>query len=105
MKSRLRSGLEAALGLVVLGFAVVWLSGGCEERVPAGHARIEERGPAGSGRVVAALARTEASREWASGEVASARDTVVSSRVLARIEEILVRAGSRVSSPKRRGVW
>lgn len=40
---------------------------------------------------------TERAIEWSSGEVASARHTAVASRVLARIEEIQVRAGSTVA--------
>jgi RND family efflux transporter MFP subunit len=38
----------------------------------------------------------EEATEWAAGEVASERHTVVSARVLARIEEVRVTAGSRV---------
>jgi len=55
-----------------------------------------EPGTAGTGERARVEDHTEESREWASGEVASARHTVVSSRVLARIEEMRVTAGSRV---------
>jgi RND family efflux transporter MFP subunit len=91
----MRQATEAALGLGVVVAAIVWLSGGCEERVAPG--RVELAGAADSGGAVAVVeAVTEPSVEWASGEVASARHTAVASRVLARIDEVRVRAGSTV---------
>ena len=88
--------LETLGGLAVLVVAVSWLSGGCEERVPAGRVELAhpEGGPPGQASSVEE--RMDMSTEWASGEVASARHAAVSSRVLARIEEIRVAAGSRV---------
>lgn len=92
----MRSGLEALAGLLLVGGAVVWLSGGCERRVAPG---VIEAGSAAGGEVRSAPVeeRVEPAFEWASGAVASARQTAVSSRVLARIEEVRVRAGSTVS--------
>jgi RND family efflux transporter MFP subunit len=86
---------ELALGVLVLGGAVAWLSGGCEERVAPGH--VEAEAIAAQGRAVAVEETTEAAVERSSGQLASARHAVVSSRVLARIEEVRVRAGSRVT--------
>jgi RND family efflux transporter MFP subunit len=86
---------EAALGVGVLGFAVAWLSGGCEERVAPG--RVEAEAAAAQGRAVPVEEVSEPAIEWSSGQLASARHTAVSSRVLARIEEVRVRAGSRVA--------
>jgi RND family efflux transporter MFP subunit len=83
-------------GGALLVFAVVWLSGGCEQKTPPGVAEV----PAATAPAGATTARVEeqtvAGREWVAGEVASARQTAVSARVLARIEEIRVAAGSRV---------
>jgi RND family efflux transporter MFP subunit len=92
---RLRRGLEAGIAGIALTLAVAWLSGGCEERVPAGAVDVAGSEPAGEVAVVEEV--TEPAFEWASGEVASARHTAVASRVLARIEAIRVRAGSPVS--------
>jgi RND family efflux transporter MFP subunit len=86
---------EAALGALVLGAAVAWLSGGCEERVAPG--RIAGESAAKEGQTAVAEEVTAPAVEWSSGQLASARHTAVSSRVLARIEEVRVRAGSRVA--------
>ncbi|MGH0034662.1 MAG: efflux RND transporter periplasmic adaptor subunit [Myxococcota bacterium] len=92
-----RRSVEAVLGIVVVTAAVVWLSGGCEERVAPGEVDVA----AGLGAEGAARASVEEvvepAFEWASAEVASSRHTAVSSRVLARIEDVRVRAGSAVS--------
>jgi RND family efflux transporter MFP subunit len=95
MSTRIRRAAEAVAGVAVLSLAVAWLSGGCEERIAPGVA------PEASGAPVAASAPARALRgpevEWASGAVESARRTAVASRILARIEEVRVAAGSEVS--------
>jgi RND family efflux transporter MFP subunit len=96
MKSRMWRFLEAVGGIVLLLLALSWLSGGCEEQVPPGRVSLPEPGTAGTGERVRVEDRVGESVEWASGGVASARHTVVSSRVLAGIDEIRVTAGSRV---------
>ncbi len=96
MTRGVRRGLEAALGLIAVTLALAWLSGGCEDRV--GPGTVEVAGAsAADGDLAVVEEVTESAVEWASGEVASARHTAVASRVLARIEEIRVRAGSSVS--------
>ncbi len=96
MTNAVRRWIEAALGVLGVMAAVVWLSGGCEERVAPGVVEVP-------GEVVADAdlmlveAVTRPAIEWASGEVASARHAAIASRVLARIEDIRVRAGSSVS--------
>lgn len=95
MSGPLRRVLEAALGLFVIGLAVVWLSGGCGERVPAGEVRVSEGGEPGA--VAEVERRVGPGLEWASGAVESARRAAVASRILARIEEIRVSAGSEVA--------
>ncbi len=85
-------------GIAAAAFAllpILWLSGSCEERVGPGAS------PAAPGRALeadaAALRVVRGPRvERVSGTVASARHTTVSSEILARIEEVRVRAGSRV---------
>ena len=95
MNDTTRKGLEAALGVAFLTVALVWLSGGFEEKIePTEVAMTQELVPASEIRTV--TAEEVQVVEWASGEVASARHTSVASRVLARIEEIRVRAGTRV---------
>jgi len=94
MTGGVRRGLEAVLGVVLLVGAVAWLSGGCEERVAPGP--VDVASPVVEGGQAVVLEVTEPAVEWASGEVASARHTAVASRVLARIEDVRVRADSAV---------
>jgi membrane fusion protein, multidrug efflux system len=95
MTSGMRRALEAGLGFAVLAGAVTWLSGGCEEKLAPG--RVEPAALRAEGPGVPVETRVEPALEWESGELASARHTAVSSRVLARIEDVRVRAGSRVA--------
>jgi len=98
MRSRTRRIAEATAGIGLLVVAVSWLSGGCEQKIPPD--RVAPAGPqraAGGGRVPV-TERVAPAEEWASGEIASARRTAVSSRVVARIDEIRVTAGSRVQA-------
>jgi RND family efflux transporter MFP subunit len=92
-----RRALEIGCGILVLGGAVVWLSGGCEERVSPDRVEADARRAPDPRRIATVEERREPSVEWSSGQIASARHTVVSSRVLARIEDVRVRAGSRVA--------
>jgi len=98
MRSRMWRFLEAIGGMVLLLLALSWLSGGCEEQVPPGRVTLPEPGAEEAGERVRVEDRVGESVEWTSGEIASARHTVVSSRVLARIEEVRVAAGSRVEA-------
>lgn len=94
----LRRALELGLGLVVLVLAVVWLSGGCGERIePLEAADARPRLPDDAVTETVAETRTPAF-EPASGTISSARHAAVSAKTMARIEEILVRAGSQVES-------
>ncbi len=96
MRSRIWRALEAVGGMILLLLALSWLSGGCEEQTPPGRVTLPEPETMDVGERVPVEERMEEATEWASGEVASARHTVVSARVLARIEEVRVTAGSRV---------
>jgi len=88
-----RWGRDLALAGLVLGGAC--LAVGCGEGEVPGRVALEE--PAAPGRALAVEEVSEPAVEWSSGQLASARHTAVSSRVLARIEEVRVRAGSRVA--------
>jgi len=92
----MRRVAEVVGGVAAVAGAVVWLSGGCEERIPPGLVRAPGT-PVPEDATLAVVRReVEPVREWASGTVASARRTAVASRVLARIEAVAVRAGSDV---------
>lgn len=96
MNRTARRGLEAAAGIAAVAATVVWLSGGCGDRVAPGEVDVAVRSLEG-GASVPVEQVVEPAVEWASGEVASARQTAVASRVLARIEDVRVRAGSVVA--------
>ncbi len=96
MSERWRRAAEAVLGLGVIALAVVWLSGGCGERIGPGDTVGEPPRAAAGAPGVAVERSTSASVEWTSGAVESARRTAVASRILARIEEIPVTAGAEV---------
>jgi membrane fusion protein (multidrug efflux system) len=88
--------LRLALGAAALGAALIWLSGGCGERIEPGSAPrppLPETAPAAPVESV-----TGRAVERASGSVASARQTTVSAKILARIEAIAVRAGDVVQA-------
>jgi len=91
-----RRWLEALVGLGVISAAVVWLSGGCEKRIQptdvdsvAGSSEEEHWVPV--------EVREGRFQEWTSGSITAERQTTVASRILARIEDIRVRAGSDVT--------
>lgn len=94
MKGWMREAARAVAGGILIVVAVVWLSGGCVEKVEPGEVALPER--EGSGAPVPVELRVGEGVEWASGAVESARRTAVASRILARIEEVRVRAGSEV---------
>ena len=97
MTQPMRRGIEAVAVLLGVVAAVAWLSGACAERVAPDAVRIAEVDLPEGVSLVPVEDVSEAAVEWASGEVASARHVAVASRVLARIEEVRVRAGSSVS--------
>lgn len=90
-----RRGIEGVLGVVALTAVVAWLSGGCERRIAPGEADVASPEAAGGTAAVEEVA--EPAVEWESGEVASARHTAVASRVMARIDDVRVRAGQAVA--------
>jgi RND family efflux transporter MFP subunit len=93
MSDLLRNVLKVAAGGTPLVAAVVWLSGGCGDRIGPEDLPPEAPPPSGPEGVASVEERETAFFEWASGTISSARHTTISSKILARIEEIPVRAG------------
>ncbi len=83
------------LGWVAMGLTIGGMVLGCGDRIAPGQVDIE-RGIVSGGDTRLVEEVTLAAIEWVSGDVVSVRRTTVASRVLARIEEIHVRAGSTV---------
>jgi membrane fusion protein (multidrug efflux system) len=97
MNRRALEILKAAAGAAVLIATVAWLSGGCGERIgpddatEGGHARHH------TGASATVVEEQSQLFEVASGTVLSARHATVSSKILARIDSIPVRAGDHVA--------
>lgn len=96
MKPAMWRPLQAVAGIVVVVAAIVWLSGGFGERVPPGVAEVEDMARPPDAREAVVEERVGPLVEWASGALASARQTIVAPRIMARIDEVRVRAGDPV---------
>lgn len=95
MSGRLRSFLQVGAGLLAVVATVAWLSGSCRPKIRPGAAAPPSA--YGGSAAVAAVERTmEPVVEQASGSIESSRHTTVSSKILARLEDVRVRAGSDV---------
>ncbi len=89
--------LGVLAGLLAILLCVVWLSGGFESKVKLieqSDVHIEQEL---AGETVIVTKVSAPSKEWVSGTLVSAKHTTVASRVLARVEEVHVRAGSDVN--------
>ena len=98
MKMVIRRTIEVLVGLVVIMVAVFWLSGRFEERIAPGQAEIATPLAPEDAPVAQAERTLTDVAEWASGAVASAVETEVSSQIMARIEEVRVSAGDAVQA-------
>lgn len=98
MKPAMWRAFQAAAGIAVVAAAIVWLSGGFGKRVPPEVVKVVEMARPPDAREAVVEERVRPVVEWASGALASARQTNVSPRILARIEDIRVRAGDRVAA-------
>ena len=97
MNASVRRALQVGAGFGILGLSVAWLSGSCGDKLKPGEAPAPG-GDSGAGAALATVERVvEPVFEQVSGTVASARHTTVSSEILARIEDVRVRAGTQVS--------
>jgi len=94
MRGAVLRALELCGGAAGLVLVVIWLSGGCGERVAPADFPVPERKV--HGQILALEPELESVVEQASGTVAAARRTTISSKILGRIESIRVRAGSVV---------
>jgi RND family efflux transporter MFP subunit len=96
MKSVRRRWLEGLAAAALAVLPIVWLSGGCEDRIAPGEGAPPAlvAPPPGNTALVRSLRGPLLER--VSGTVASSRHTTVSSEILARIVEVRPRAGSNV---------
>jgi hypothetical protein len=93
MNKLLVEGARLAVGVLGIAAALVWLSGGCGERIEPGELP-DERHPV-EGEIAAVESVTGPVSEAVSGTLISARQTTISSKILARIESVKVSAGER----------
>ena len=83
-------------GVIAIVLSIMWLSGAFVSKVDTNNtSTLAAKSAEGDKTEVKLL--TETAIEVVSGTLASARHTTVSSRVLARVEEVLVQAGSDVN--------
>lgn len=92
--TRLRSVLQVGGAAVAVAATVAWLSGSCGPKIRPGEVGGAAQAPAGE--VVAVDRSSIPVVEPASGTIESSKHTTVSSRILSRIEDVRVRAGSDV---------
>jgi RND family efflux transporter MFP subunit len=83
-------------GVVLVAATVAWLSGTCAQKIRPGE--VEPGAEEAGAHVVVVEHGIEPVLEQASGTVESARRTTVSSKILARILEVRVRAGDAVKA-------
>ncbi len=96
MTQRLRGALQVGAGIAAVAVTVAWLSGSCGPKIRPGEVTDDSSATAAGGSLVAVERSIVPVVETASGTIQSARHTTVSSRILARIEAVRVRAGSDV---------
>jgi len=89
--------LQVALGLAVLVLIVVWMSGGFKDKIEPTHRVSTQPNDPESGETAVVEEQTTPVIEVASGTVEARRKTLVSSRILASIRELKVRAGDRIA--------
>ena len=98
MSASLRHAL-LGLGLLVgIALAVAWISGMFGSRISPEDRSVEAAALPENVSKSPVARVTEKASEWASGTLQSATRTAVSSRILARIEEVKVAAGDQVKS-------
>jgi len=92
----LRNTLQIVLAFAAGTAAVVWLSGGCGDRIGPEDSTLHPAPTPDSARVEEVREQEAMRFERVSGTISSARHTTISSKILARIESISVRAGDEV---------
>lgn len=96
-----RRSLELVIGMAVMIVLVMWLSGGFGEKIEPGQLEASGQAVPADAEVEVVVLTREPQIELASGAVAAAAQTTVSSKILARIESVAVRAGSVVERGDR----
>lgn len=98
MSNLSKNVLQIVVGGGVLVVAVIWLSGGCGDRIGPEDG-VDGAAPASvAGETVPVVEEQATVFEDISGTVFSARHTTISSKILARIEGITVRAGDEIEA-------
>jgi membrane fusion protein (multidrug efflux system) len=98
MNPIMKNVLQIVVGGGVLIAAVAWLSGGCSERIGPEDGPGHAEGAPIVGETVQVIEERAMVYEDVSGTVFSARHTTISSKILARIESITVRAGDEIEA-------
>ena len=83
-------------GSVLLVLIVMQLAGVFDEKIPPGGS-VERSSPPVAGKPVAVVEVDDAVIERYPGSVAAVREAAIASRIIARVQEILVRPGQRVA--------
>lgn len=96
MRWRLGRVLQIGGGILAVATTVAWLSGSCEPKVRPGEVEATQAESVAEGAIVAVERSVVPVLENASGTIQSERHTTVSSRIMARIEDVRVHAGSDV---------
>jgi len=94
MSASLGRVVQVGAGIALVVATVAWLSGSCGEKIEPGSAPPATSSDTADSTTVAVERTLEAVVEAVSGTVVSARHTTVSAKILARIEDVKVRAGS-----------
>ena len=89
--------LVVVVGLLAIVISIVWLSGGFEKKIHIDDIQIVDPVTISDANRIAVEKKIGPAIEWVSGTLVSAKHTTVASRVLARVEEVYVRAGDDVS--------
>jgi RND family efflux transporter MFP subunit len=97
MRELIRRSLQIGVGGAVLIGAVIWLSGGFGDRIGPDQAVSEPAAVPASTPLDEVEVRVTPLFESASGTIYSAHHTTISSKILARIETIGVRAGDEIA--------
>ena len=98
MSASRRQVVQVVAGVALAVGAVAWLSGSCGSKIDPGRVEPASSSDASGYEMIAVERTMEPVVESVSGTVASARHTTVSSKILARIEEVKVQAGSEVKA-------
>lgn len=101
MNELIRKSLQVVVGGATLLGAVIWLSGGCGERIQPEDGAGDRASLPSDTRIFEVEEERAVVFESASGTVYSARHTTISSKILARIEAISVHAGDEIEE----GAW